>query len=282
MTALLILCTCAPLTAKEALDRADAVFEGKVLEIAPQETPSRAECAPPGPGAGPPTTFKGGCLDGFVWSARTCTPVNGAPVVAKPESGEGVTGVTDASGHYQICDLPPGPYRVEASLDFARREESANVVQGEVRILHFALEMSPNEKARFQVERAYKGLVEAERQVMILTNRNTAACGYGSFEVGESYVVYASRQRGNLYTGLCDGTKPTGKAQVDLGALRAPRKGGCAGCAAGRGGAVPGAEVALLAALAWLLTVAGRVGGGWPDRARVRRPRSARSARPTG
>ena len=252
MTGLLILCTCAPLTAEEALARSDAVFEGKVLETAPQEAPTRRECPAPGPGAGPPVAFKGGCLDGFVWSARTCSPLSGAPVVAKPEKGEAVSGVTDKDGHYQICQLEPGPYRVEASFDFSRREEQANVVQGEVKVVHFALEMSPVEKARFQVDRAYKGLVEAERQVMVLTNKNTASCGYGSFDVGGSYLVYASRQRGNLYTGLCDGTKPKDKAQVDLGVLRSRKKGGCAGCAAGGGGGVAGGAMALTL-LAWLL-----------------------------
>jgi hypothetical protein len=116
-------------------------------------------------------------------------------------------------------------------------------------MLHFALELSPLEKARFQVDQPFKGLVGAEKQVMVLTNRNTAACGFGSFDVGKSYVVYASRQRGNLYTGLCDGTKPSENASVDLGVLRAPRKGGCAGCAAGQGGAAGGgALVALLVA----------------------------------
>jgi hypothetical protein len=282
MTALLILCTCAPLTAREALDRSDAVFEGKVLETAPQETPSRAECAPPGPGAGPPAAYKGGCLDGFVWSARNCSPVSGAPVVAKPEEGEAVTGVTGADGHYQICDLAPGAYRLEASFDFARKEEAVNVVQAEVRVVHFSLELSPNEKARFEVTRAYKGLVQAEREVMVITNKNSAACGYGSFQVGESYVVYASRQRGNLYTGLCDGTKPVDKAQVDLGVLRAPRKGGCAGCAAARGDA-PGGALAILA-LALMGALARsrpgeRGGGGSRGRARGRRPRSAPSSR---
>jgi hypothetical protein len=235
MLAHLLFCTCAPLTAQGALERADVVFEGKVLETSPDEAPAREACPAPAEGAAPPASFKGGCLDGFVRSARTCSPLAGAAVTAKLEGGATANGVADTQGHYQICDLTPGAYRVEASFDFARHEQSANVVEGQVSLLHFRVEMSPMEKGRFAVSRAFKGL-EGEREITVRANRNITACGY-QLEVGQSYLVYAQRLRGNLYTGLCSGTKRVEDAKVDLGILRAPRKGGCAGCATGGGGA---------------------------------------------
>ena len=63
--------------------------------------------------------------------------------------------------------------------------------------------------------------------VQVFTGRGDADCGY-RFEVGRSYLVYASRQKdtGDLSTGICSRTAPVDAAAADLlylrGAFRTP------------------------------------------------------------
>lgn len=56
---------------------------------------------------------------------------------------------------------------------------------------------------RFRVKRAYKGQVQ--RFTRVRTNESDAACGY-PFAEGRKYTVFAWRDEGKLFTGLCTGT----------------------------------------------------------------------------
>jgi hypothetical protein len=107
-----------------------------------------------------------------------------------------------------------------------------------------------------QVVRYFKG--EGGESITVRTAGNSAACGI-NFEVGGSYLVYASAGEGGvLSAGLCSGTRPIAGAEADLEHLgmgstpfdpgagsaekqppssappaAAPHKGGCASCAIG-------------------------------------------------
>lgn len=64
-------------------------------------------------------------------------------------------------------------------------------------------------------EAAYYGKLEEGEMVV------ASSCAY-TFEEGESYLVYASRQEDGLQTGLCDRTMPLTEAERDLDVLGPP------------------------------------------------------------
>ncbi len=70
----------------------------------------------------------------------------------------------------------------------------------------------------FEVVEGFKGVGAAERMT-VFTASDGALCGYG-FTVEETYVVYAHRSRGGLWTGLCDRTRQVGRGEADITALR--------------------------------------------------------------
>jgi hypothetical protein len=76
-----------------------------------------------------------------------------------------------------------------------------------------------NHVVRLRVESSWKGAKCGE--VTVLTASEDAACGY-SFQVGQSYLVYAVKEQGKLSTNLCSRTKPTSDAGEDLTALGKP------------------------------------------------------------
>jgi MYXO-CTERM domain-containing protein len=106
----------------------------------------------------------------------------------------------------------------------------------------------------FEVVRRWKG--EVVRLQVVLTPTSGASCGL-DFAVGESYVVYATRQAdGMLAAWLCWRTNRTRDAGEDLAVLgkgepplevAPPGGGGCAVCAPG---SAPWTVVALLVAWA--------------------------------
>lgn len=71
-------------------------------------------------------------------------------------------------------------------------------------------------KVVFEVSQVWKGGRKA--RLMVMTSNSSAGCGY-SFQKGEEYLVYASRQASRLTTGLCSGTKPLSTASEDLAVL---------------------------------------------------------------
>lgn len=72
---------------------------------------------------------------------------------------------------------------------------------------------------RLRVERSWKGARCGE--VTVTTAADSATCGY-DFQVGQSYLVYADKQRGKLHVSLCSRTSLTSQAEEDLTALGEP------------------------------------------------------------
>jgi hypothetical protein len=68
----------------------------------------------------------------------------------------------------------------------------------------------------FDVSDVWKG--PAYRQLVVTTVRDSASCGY-PFQVGETYLVYATEQGAELTTNLCSRTNSISQAQSDLVAL---------------------------------------------------------------
>ncbi|HYG64571.1 MAG TPA: hypothetical protein VEL74_18470 [Thermoanaerobaculia bacterium] len=72
---------------------------------------------------------------------------------------------------------------------------------------------------RLRVEKGWKGAKCGE--VTVVTSADSAACGY-DFQVGQSYLVYADKQKGKLNVSLCSRTSLTSQAGEDLAALGEP------------------------------------------------------------
>lgn len=84
-------------------------------------------------------------------------------------------------------------------------------------------------EARFKVLESWKG-VETET-VSLFGGTECCFCEY-MFEVGESYLLYASARVGyqnKLGTTICSRTKPLSKAELDLKYLGKKKKGGSSG-----------------------------------------------------
>lgn len=108
------------------------------------------------------------------------------------------------------CSCAPPPPPQEAL------KQSAAVFTGTVLAV---TDSGTNRQVRLRVERVWKGTKCGE--VTIVTALDEAACG-SSFQVGTSYLVYATRQQGKLSTSLCSRTQPASGASEDLAALGEP------------------------------------------------------------
>lgn len=69
------------------------------------------------------------------------------------------------------------------------------------------------------IDRSWKGDVASSTKVS--TGMDSAGCGF-EFEVGSSYLVYATQSEGELYTGLCSRTALLSSASADVLALGEP------------------------------------------------------------
>jgi 5-hydroxyisourate hydrolase-like protein (transthyretin family) len=69
---------------------------------------------------------------------------------------------------------------------------------------------------KFSVEQSYLGVDGTE--IEVFTGRGGGDCGYG-FQIGERYLVYASRYENRLTTGICTRTKPFAQAADDIAFL---------------------------------------------------------------
>ena len=67
--------------------------------------------------------------------------------------------------------------------------------------------------ATFQIETLFKGL--SGNEISVFTSASSAACGY-AFEAGLSYLVYANRDQGVLFTTTCSRTRPLAQAGEDV------------------------------------------------------------------
>jgi len=72
-------------------------------------------------------------------------------------------------------------------------------------------------KVTITVQEAFKG-VDAKKLV-VRTASSEAACGF-PFKKGEQYLVYATEWKGQLYTSICQRTRPARFATEDLAYLR--------------------------------------------------------------
>ena len=81
---------------------------------------------------------------------------------------------------------------------------------------------SPSYSFEFAVVEALAGVSSAK--VTVRTAQHDGACGY-PFEVGESYLVYATPVAGGYATGLCSRTRRLANARDDLILLRHAAKG---------------------------------------------------------
>jgi len=154
----------------------------------------------------------------------------------------------------------------EQGFDEARQRASA-IFEGQVK----AIEAEGGRlQVRFWVVRSFKGA--SDELLTLGTATDAAACGY-SFQVGQSYLVYAEPGEGGLEASRCTRTRPMAEAGDDLDALgmgatpvdpgrghgakpliesekddkQPPAQGGCASCSAlGANVGLPGTAWGLL------------------------------------
>jgi hypothetical protein len=90
-------------------------------------------------------------------------------------------------------------------------KQSAAVFSGEV----LEIESGGNFfEVRFGVDRSWKGV--ASEEVSVSTDATVESPHY---RIGEKYLVFAGRQQGRLFTGICSRTKKLDYAQSDLDQL---------------------------------------------------------------
>lgn len=101
------------------------------------------------------------------------------------------------------CDLPLVNLTLKQQVMKAQKQSQAVFVGKVVQVVQNpeAYGVSVN----FLVERVWKG--KLSREVTILTGQGGGDCGY-RFEVGESYLVYASGSNESLSTNICHRTAP--------------------------------------------------------------------------
>jgi hypothetical protein len=79
------------------------------------------------------------------------------------------------------------------------------------------LEFGDLKQVEFEIEEPYLGI--SGHKVTGFTNWNEAACGY-PFVKGERYVVYAAKEKGQVFVSLCSHTRPAKYAEEDISYLR--------------------------------------------------------------
>jgi len=89
--------------------------------------------------------------------------------------------------------------------------------------------------AIFEVTEPFLGMQGRESRVEVRTGMGGGDCGI-PFQLGESYVVYASEGDGSLVAGMCSRTATIDRAQADLEYLRALPKAGPLGYVYGTAG----------------------------------------------
>lgn len=111
--------------------------------------------------------------------------------------------------HACSCVPPPPPA--------AARDQATAVFAGTVSAIGGGDQSSGGALlVTFELQQVWKG--PDGPQLTITTPADSAGCGYG-FVQGESYLVYADAQGGQLSTGLCARTTPLAAADADLAAL---------------------------------------------------------------
>lgn len=140
------------------------------------------------------------------------------------------------------CIKPPGP--VAAASDAGAVFEAKIVSKSDFE-KSFGDLNHKQKMHRYSVEvlRVWKGgdIAPSGTKIDIVTADNSAACGR-IFEIGESYLVYATYSEGEFSDGLCSNTKKSADAAADFEALgeatgkwTAPAEGGDDGGDGGNG-----------------------------------------------
>jgi hypothetical protein len=202
-------CTCivdkdATVEKKRDLQEAELVFEGTVLRIRVMR-PATWTCEFDGSPLG---DSGDGCLR-IKAVSDACQALQGVKIVLdEPQARNRRSAFTPRSGTVEFCGLKPGKYLAEASapkLGPIKREFVFERRQG---LVLFSLAYEPDREfvTVFAVERKIKGT--APQRVEI---RSGGICGFGPFETGKRYEVFASAEKapeGGFFVHLCSGTRP--------------------------------------------------------------------------
>lgn len=117
------------------------------------------------------------------------------------------------------CLAPPDPVTARDRSDavFSGTVLQVNEAVDWSNFMPFIRPIRKQVEVIFEVQSTWKGVTTS--QVRIVTESNSAACGF-DFQQGKSYLVYASYHEGNeLYTHLCTRTTGLANAGDDLALL---------------------------------------------------------------
>ena len=99
------------------------------------------------------------------------------------------------------CELPLANLTLTQQVKKAKKQSQAVFVGKVMQVRSEGYGVS----VKFRVENVWKG--KLSREVTIFTGQGGGDCGY-RFEVGESYLVYASGSHERLSTNICQRTAP--------------------------------------------------------------------------
>ena len=101
------------------------------------------------------------------------------------------------------CELPPLNLSLKQQVKKAQNQSKAVFLGKVIQVLQKP--EADGVSVKFRVEKVWKGRLS--KGVTISTGRGGGDCGYG-FEIGESYLVYASGSNESLSTNICQRTAP--------------------------------------------------------------------------
>lgn len=162
-----------------------------------------------------------------------CEPWKGASVVVRHSAEDQERRFhTPDSGILELCDLRPGKYRIDTRIPKSEVEGREVEVGQQGQTLFFTLDWeSPRVVVTtFAVEKVTKG--PQVKQIEVRTWDNNGSCGFGPFERGKRYEVFATvGARGGIpphelaktsayVVSLCSGTQVVGDVRSPPGGGR--------------------------------------------------------------
>jgi hypothetical protein len=112
-------------------------------------------------------------------------------------------GFTRLEARACTCELPFGNLTLKQQVKKAKKQSQAVFVGEVIQIIQKP--ESYGVSVKFRVGNVWKG--KLSKEVTIFTGLGGGDCGY-RFEVGESYLVYASGSNEHLSTNICQRTAP--------------------------------------------------------------------------
>jgi hypothetical protein len=230
-------CTClierdASRQRKRQIDDADLVFEGRVI----RQRSLRAASWRCDFDVDTHKSPDDGCLRTRTLG-DTCEPWTGIKVVLRDGRGRELhIAYTGQSGVAEFCGLTPGKYRIDASAPKLR--PAGRDVEFDRHGLEVLLSLANEHQQEFQATFTVARLIKGPRldQVTVRSWENDGSCGFGGFEAGKSYQVFAQSgtrwppsrvgsftglapryTKGTYVVDLCGGTKPIDNGAVDAG-----------------------------------------------------------------